>query len=232
MSRILTGFVIGLFIMVNVFALQPADHFFITGKIKVEQGLVDHTNIQVTRNGALLMNVTVNQTGTFRMKVELNHVYRFQFSKEGYYGKVIEVDTHVPDNVVHENNSFPPYQLAVMLFKKVPGVEDNGSELGRISYNPKIDNFDAEMLRQNDPFKSDLNRILQDVQLESKKYEEQKKKSKNEKYQQTVAEAEQLYRQKHYENAMQRFRDAVLINPLMQDPRRKVNEIYALLVEE
>jgi tetratricopeptide (TPR) repeat protein len=232
MSKILTGFVIGLLIVVYVFAQQTVGHFYITGKVKVEQGLVDQTNIQVTRNGALLMNVTVNQTGNFRMKVELNHIYRFQFSKDGFYPKTIEIDTHVPAEVASVNTNFPPYQLALMLFKKVPGVEESVSEVGRVSYNPQIDNFDAEMLRQKDPFKNELQKILQDIQVESRNYDEQKKKTRNEKYQQTIAEAEQLYRQKQYENAMHRYRDAVMIFPQNLNPRKQVNVLYALLVEE
>lgn len=232
MSKILAGFVIGLFIVVYVFAQQTVGHFYITGKVKVEQGLVDQTNIQVNRNGALLMNVSVNQTGNFRMKVELNQVYRFQFTKEGYYPKTIEIDTHVPADVARTDNQFPPYQLALMLFKKVPGVEEASAEVGRISYNAQIDNFDAEMLRQQEPFKNDLKKIITGVQAESKKYEEQKTKSKQENYQKTISEADLLYRQKRYEQAMHRYRDAVLIFPHIQYPRQQVNVLYALLLEE
>lgn len=232
MSRILIGIILCLLVIVNTYAQQTVGHFYITGKVKVEQGLVDNTNIQVSRDGTLLSNVLVNQTGNFRIKLDLNHVYRFHFSKDGFYSKTIELDAHIPKEVCNTDCVFPPYQLSLILYKKVPGVEESSSEVGRISYNSQIDNFDAEMLRQKAPVKDEMNKILQETKKASSGYEQQSSKVKNDKFRKAVEEADQLFRAKEYEKAMHRYRDAVLIFPQIQYPRNQVNALYGLLLEE
>lgn len=230
MFRILTGIILCLLLNIAVCAQQSTGYFYITGKVKVEQGLVDDTRIQVSRDGALLNNVLINRTGTFRIRLDLNHVYRFEFSKDGFYPKTIELDAHIPPEVCNTDCAFPPYQLALMLYKKVPGVEETSSEVGRISYNPKVDNFDAEMLRQKEVDSAELIQIIIEVKAESKAYDLQIQKNKNEKYKQAVAEADQFYRAKDYDKAMHRYRDAVLLFPEIVYPRNQVNVCYSLLV--
>ncbi|MFA9389749.1 MAG: hypothetical protein ACERKD_08070 [Prolixibacteraceae bacterium] len=215
---------------VNARAQKSSGYFYITGSVKVEQGLVDDTRIQVSSDGVLLNNVLVNRTGNFRIKLELNSIYQFNFSKIGFYAKTIEIDAHVPAEICSSDCIFPPYQLSLMLFKKVPGVDESSDEVGHISYNAQIDNFDAELIKSKSPLKSELSNMLKEVKQKSELYEVQSQRVKNEKYKQAIVEADRLYQRKDYEQAMRRYRDAVLLVPENEYSRNQVNDAYSKLI--
>lgn len=230
MSRILFGIFLCLFLNVNLFAQSSTGYFYITGSVKVEQGLVDNTRIQVYRDGDLMNTVLINRTGKFRIKLALNSLYRFEVTKDGFYPKTIEFNAHVPPEACNSNCVFPPYQLALMLYKKVPGVKETNAEVGRISYNSQIDNFDAEILRDRISQNDKLLQIMQEIKATSKRYELQKEKDKKAKYDQAVTEADRLFRAGDYERAMHRYRDAVLIFPQILYPRNRVDESYQKMI--
>jgi tetratricopeptide (TPR) repeat protein len=230
MSRFLIGTFFCLLLSLNGFTQKVKGYFYVTGKIKVEQGLVDGTNIQVFRDEALLNNVAINRTGSFRIAVDFEHVYRFNFSKEGYYAKTIEIDTHIPSEVCDQNCQFPPYQLSLMLYNKVPGVSDGKVEVGRISYNPKVDNFDAELLRKKSILNVSTETVLAEMRQKSTVYEKQAQKTKELKYNETISKADRLFEQKAYKQAMSEYRDAVLLSPEIKYPRNRVNQLYQLLI--
>ncbi|HPR32387.1 MAG TPA: hypothetical protein PLK12_09835, partial [Prolixibacteraceae bacterium] len=203
-----------------------------TGKIKVDQGVVDGTVIALYRNNALLKNIDVNRTGSFRIAVDLNHTYRFVFNNPFYYSKTIEIDTHVPSEARASDAVFPPYQLSLMLYRKVPGVNETQQEIGRISYNPKIDQFDAELIRQETDFKKLIDEALSEIKEKSRLYETQTAKAKKQKYAQHIADADHFFRTGKYSEAMNEYRQAVLSQPSELYPRNKVDEAYRILIAE
>lgn len=207
-------------------------YFFITGSIKVEQGLVDDAQIQIFKDEKLLNSITVNRTGNFRVRLDLNHNYRFSFSKEGYYAKTIEVDAHIPADVCNENCVFPPYQLALMLYKQVPGVTESVSEVGRVSYNPKIDNFDAELLQQQNLQQSDLEKLMVDARALGQKYLVQSQKMKDLSFDDAIKAGDTNFAARNYKDAMSHYRDAVLLKPDVIYPRDQVDKCYKILVEQ
>lgn len=212
-----------------VFA-QTGEPLYITGKVRVEQGLVDGTTIDIFRNGGLLHRVTINRTGSFRVPLDLGQVYRFTFSKDGFYSKTVEIDTRVPADICDKDCSFPPYQVAVMLYKKVPGVDELKADVPRISYNPTVDNFDAEALRDASSIADETTRLLNEVKQQSEKYERESAQLKLKKFNDAIAEADRLKSQQRFEQAMLRYRDALMIFPDKSYPREQVNAMYDLLV--
>lgn len=217
-------------VLINLMFAQTSESLYITGKVRVEQGLVDGTTIDIFRNEGLLHRVTINRTGSFRVPLDLGQVYRFTFSKNDFYSKTVEIDTHVPANICDIDCSFPPYQVAVMLYKKVPGVDELKSDIPRISYNPTVDNFDAEALRDASSIADEASRLLNEVKQQSDRYERESAQLKLKKYNDALAEADRLKSQQRYEQAMLRYRDALLIFPDRSYPRDQVNAMYDLLV--
>ena len=217
-------------VLINLMFAQTSESLCITGKVRVEQGLVDGTTIDIFRNEGLLHRVTINRTGSFRVPLDLGQVYRFTFSKNDFYSKTVEIDTHVPANICDIDCSFPPYQVAVMLYKKVPGVDELKSDIPRISYNPTVDNFDAEALRDASSIADETSRLLNEVKQQSDRYERESAQLKLKKFNDAIAEADRLKSQQRYEQAMLRYRDALLIFPDRSYPRDQVNAMYDLLV--
>ncbi len=230
MLRFLTVIIICLIFPFSGNTQKPKGVFQITGKIKVDQGMVDGTRIEVYRNGALLQNMQINRTGNFVVSVDLDQLYRLIVLNDGYYSKSIEIDTRIPSEVCSENCQFPPYQLSILLYKNVPGVSDSKQQSGRISYNPKIDNFDAEFLRE----KSDMSKLIESVMAEVKtkceEYESQKVKTLNSKYNQFISEGDRLYSLADYDNAMLKYRDAVLLKMTEKYPRERIDFAYQIII--
>jgi tetratricopeptide (TPR) repeat protein len=218
--------------LVIVFAQQPKGYFNLTGNVKVEHGLVEGTNIQINRNGALLNNVSVNRTGNFRLRVDLGHEYLFIFSKEGYYPKSFKIDTRLPDGVCDNNCIFPPYQVSLLLYKNVPGVDHLKQDIAVISYNPKIDNFDADIIRDAKSLKDELPSIKNDIKNKSEQYERESLNVKTDNYNKAIREANQHASRGNYEQAMHLYRDALMIFPGRMQPREQVNRMYQLLMHE
>ena len=232
MSRKVISILLCFLFLVLVHAQQPSGYFYLTGNVKVEQGLVEGTNIQVLRNGALLRNVQVNRTGNFRIQLELGQQYLFTFSKDGYYSKSIEVDSRLPEGVCSGDCSFPPYQVAVILYRNVPGVSMSDDNIPRISYNSQIDNFDADLLRDARTMQSEVSHILDEIRKKSERYERETLKAKTDEFNKNMRDADYHSTQRNYELAMHLYRDALMIFPDRENPRRQVGRMYQLLLHE
>lgn len=211
-----------------------ASAFFLTGSLKVDQGIVDGAQIQFNRNGALVQTITVNRTGNFRYSLELNATYKIVFSKEGYYSKSITFDTHVPEHICKNDCEFPPYQLFVNLLKSVPGVEPSmlQGQIGVIKFNEKADNFmleaDESAMNSND----DLAGILKANRERARKLEEFDIKAKQMRYDSLIGAADDAFNRNEHARAMQLYRDAVLTKPNVEYPRSRVDQCYRILILE
>lgn len=232
MFRRIVSILIGIMLLLIASAQNKRGYLHVTGSIKVEQGLVEGTSIQILRNGALLNNISVNRTGSFRVQLELDNTYSFVFTKEAYYSKTIEIDTHIPPDVCDGDCSFPPYKIAVLLYKKVPGVSQMNQDIPRISYNPQIDNFDADIVRESKSLKDEIPAIISTVNEQSRRYERETLKAKSDKYKSLMSMADRYAAENNYEKAMHTYRDALMIFPDRETPRQKVNQMYQLLISQ
>jgi tetratricopeptide (TPR) repeat protein len=230
MSKLFSSILICFLFSVTCYSQQVKNFFQVTGKVKVDQGVVDGTKIEVYRNDGLLQNLNVNRTGNFVISVELGQVYRFFITNDNYYSKSIEIDTHVPLEVCKDNCLFPPYQLSILLYRKVPGVSESRQQTGRISYNAKIDNFDPEELREESDIGKLAVSLIVEVREKSVQYEKQRAQTAKAKYDQFIAEGDRLYSAADYENSMLRYRDAALMFPTEKYPREKIDQAYQILV--
>jgi len=206
--------------------------FRITGKIRVEQGLVEGSKILLYKATQLQSEAIINRTGNFVFSVELGFSYRMVFAKEGFYPKEIEIDTRVPSEVCSGNCVFPPYQLSIFLLKTVPGVELEQKKAGKIAYNPVIDNFDIVKEEKITDRKKTIEEAIRTTRDQSAQLEKLNLERKKTKYQALLNDANQLYRGHQYQKAMETYRDAVLVLPFETFPRQKVDELYQLLAIE
>ncbi len=230
MSKLFSTILICFLFSLTCYSQQVKSFFQVTGKVKVDQGVVDGTKIEVYRNDGLLQNLSVNRTGNFTVSVELGQLYRFFISNDNYYSKNIEIDTHVPLEVCKDNCLFPPYQLSILLYRKVPGVSETRQQTGRISYNSKIDNFDSEQSREESDIGKLAVSLITEVREKSLQFEKQKAQTVKAKYDQLLAEGDRLYSAGDYENSMLRYRDAALMFPTEKYPREKIDQSYQILV--
>ena len=232
MSKLFSVILICFLFPITCYSQQVKNFFQVTGKVKVDQGVVDGTKVEVYRNEGMLQKLSVNRTGNFTVSVELGQVYRFLITNDNYYSKSIEIDSHVPLEVCKEDCVFPPYQLSILLYKKVPGVSETKQQTGRISYNAKIDNFDPEELREESDIGKLAVSVIAEVREKCIQYEKQKAQAERVKYDQIIAESDRLYSSGDYENSMLKYRDAALMFPTEKYPREKIDQAYQILVRK
>lgn len=232
MYRFLIVFCLCLLISIGSYSQQIKGSFQVTGKVKVDQGVVDGTHIEVYQNGTRIQDVVVNRTGNFIVSIKLGQIYRFQFQNDAYYSKTVEIDTHIPPEVCKEDCEFPPYQLSLLLYKKVPGVTESAQQVGKVSYNPKIDNFDAEILRQESNLKAMVDEALTEVKQKSFLYEQQTTRDKKQKYDRLIGDGNTFFSSRNLNQAMLSYRDAALIFPNEKYPRERVDLAYQMLISE
>lgn len=230
MIRYLTGFLFCFFVATNCFPQNTKGSFSVTGKVKVDQGVVDGTRIELFRNNVRIQELLINRTGTFRVMVELNQNYRFLFSNDNYYSKTIDFDTSIPSDVCESGCDFPPYELALLLYKKVPGVQEMTQPKARISYNKQLDVFDPEILRQDSDLKKLINEALSDAKQKAVLYDQKKSMEKKLNYDRLIKEADSYFRTGNLDQAMKTYRDAAMIFPNEKYPRDRVDQSFHLLV--
>jgi len=230
MIRYLTGFLFCLLVNLYGFTQPIKGSFHVTGKVKVDQGVVDGTHLELYRNGIRVQDLVINRTGTFRVLVNLGQGYRFHFVNEGYYPKTIDFDTHLPPGVCEKGCEFPPYELALQLYKKVIGVSEMAQQAAKISYNPKLDVFDAEILRQKSSLTTLIGDALSDAKQKGVLYDQKKYFEKKINYDRLIKDGDSNFRSGNLDQAMNSYHDAAMILPNEKYPRDRVDQAYHLLV--
>jgi tetratricopeptide (TPR) repeat protein len=230
MIRFLTGFLICVLINLYGYSQTVKGSFYVTGKVKVDQGVVDGTHLELFRNNVRVQDLVVNRTGTFRVLVEQGQLYRFHFVNSDYYPKTIDFDTHLPPGVCEKGCEFPPYELALQLYKKVVGVPEMAQQAGKISYNAQLDIFDAEVLRQESSLKKLITDALTDAKQKAVLYDKKKVIDKKIKYDQRIKDADADFRSGNLDLAMKTYREAAMFLPNERYPRDKVDQAYHLLL--
>ncbi len=232
MKKYLALFISLVFFTLSVAAQSTGNVFRISGNVKVDQGVVDGFNVEIYKDGTLERTESVNRSGSFSVELDLNHYYRFSFVKNEYYTKQIDVDTHVPPEVCRINCEFPPYQLSIKLFKRIPGVPYEEKVAGVIGYNKQIDNFDV--LGSTNPalYKQEVVQLIKENRNKSVRLQAEIENLNQRKYDKAIREADYLFRVKKYEEAMNKYRDAVFIKEEEDYPRERVNACYEFIVTE
>lgn len=118
------------------------------GKLKVEWGNLDNTQITLYQDGVKIEDFSPTDNGKFQFNLQLNHQYLFWFEKTGYVTKKVDFSTHVPSDVTsdQEFEPFPDFDFYVTLFKTYPDVDTMffTNPVGKIKYDAKLIDFDYD----------------------------------------------------------------------------------------
>lgn len=115
----------------------------ISGRLRIQEDSVDNSLIQVIDLADNTMFAELTNTERFHFNLDYKKEYIIEFSEANHTTKKILVNTNVPDSV---DLNFPPLTFIVNLFKSNPNTEkEENKPVGRIFYNPKINNFDTEI---------------------------------------------------------------------------------------
>ena len=209
---------------------QNREFFVITGKLSTDDGNDEGTEIVITKNNIEQQRITPPRSGRFRFEFEYNNEFHMIFRKEGYYKKIIVVSTLVPPEILKENNDFPPLQIEVSLVKEIPGIDKSftNKPTGRVYYNANIDNFDTENYLTDLQFEEQAN-TARSQQRELNEEEKIALAQREKDYQQAIADADALFQQKKYEDALAKFQSAHGLFPERPYPNDRIEELQDLV---
>jgi hypothetical protein len=147
---LLIGF---LFLELNIFA-ENEKFIQLVGKVKVEDGEISNTQINVYLDNKIIQIHQPNKKGKFRFNLPVNNTYTISFSKPGFVEKRIEFDASVPENRIDfsDGNLFSEYWFQVSLSRTSPKLEIFLTEnlVGKIKFEPEVDDFEHDYQYSDD----------------------------------------------------------------------------------
>ena len=164
-------------------------NFQIPGRIKLDKGNPAGTTVSVINldNNQTEKEIVVTSTGKFDLELNFFKDYRLVISKEGYYGKLLEVSTVIPRDVWEKDSIFPPLPIVLTLYKKVSDAKLSfeGQSVGKISYSPNgtLDNFDSNLFIDDQTIQDEIvteTRNANDKEFDQKMSEALEYEKKNE----------------------------------------------------
>lgn len=209
---------------------QNKEFFVITGRLTTDDGKGYGSKITITKDGVVQQEVTPPRSGRFRFEFDYNNEFYMTFSKEGYYKKTIIVSTLVPKTVLDENSEFPPFQIEVALVKEIPGIDKSftNKPAGRVFYNANIDNFDSEVFFSDIQLEEQAqNARSQEQALTAEQREALAQREED--YKKSISDANNLYQQKKYNDALKKYQYAHGLFPDRPYPNDRMSELQDLI---
>ncbi|MGE5447262.1 MAG: hypothetical protein ACM3PR_02795 [Bacteroidales bacterium] len=216
---------------------QNKKNFVITGKIAAEVQSNGNGYIEVAKTGGTVSKVDVPKNGRFRLELEYFNEFTLTFIVPGNFSKSILISTEIPQDVWKRDNDFPPFPMVVQLVKEVEGIDKSFTlkPTGKVFYSKKTDNFEKESLitdamlaEQVNNAKKQTGQVKKEEQIITKQ-ESQDLAVKQKNYDQTIGEADALFKKGEYLNAMLKYQDAKKLFPEKPYANDRIAEIQDLV---
>jgi len=230
----------------------PERRIEVDGKIVVDEGSAVGVTVVVEKNGKKVETPSVSSSGIFEFDLLFDADYLITFSKEGYVTKKLKFNTRAPQDV--KNAGLMPFTMNILLHKPLPGADNVSMPYSTIRFVNDLNDFDydKEEMRSISAQKS----FLEPLKAEAKKREAEELKAKqeaiarryaeeeaarkkamaeeerNEKYRQTINQADRAFEAKDYLFAKNKYQEAMGIKPEENYPKEKLKKIEELEAAE
>lgn len=216
---------------------QNKKNFVVTGKVDPEITTAKSGLIEVSKTGGAQTTVDVPKNGRFRLELEYFSEFTLTFSYPGNFSKTIVMSTDIPQDVWERDNDFPPYPMVVKLLREVEGIDKSFTlkPSGKVFYSKKSDNFESEIIITDVQIAQQVNNAQKQtgaIKKEEKivsKTEAQDLAAKQKNYDQTINEADNLFKKGEYLNAMLKYQDATKLFPEKPYANDRIAEIQDLV---
>ncbi len=145
MRGLLKNIIIISFCLLAQYNVFSQSYLEVKGRVVLKEGSVKEGAINLYENGKFVETILTDRSGKFRVDLEINTDYLFEFEEEGFVTKKISVNTEVPGK--SDNKKFTPIYFAVELFKQYQGVNTFvfTQPVGIIKYYENIGDFDYDV---------------------------------------------------------------------------------------
>ncbi|MCW0481891.1 hypothetical protein, partial [Gaoshiqia sediminis] len=223
--------------VVLLLVAQDKNKFIVNGRLTSDDGKTDGATISVSKDGGTEKTVVPAKSGKFDFEFDYNHEYRITFNREGFFQKIVIISTFVPDEVLKNNDRFPPLPFVLNLFKEVDEIDKTFTikPVARIFYNARIDNFDAEIYFSDTQLREQIQEAIQQnlaLAAERKtisKADELEHAALEKAYDEAIADADAFYHKNEFQLAIDKFREALNLFPDRPYPRDRIAELQDVL---
>jgi hypothetical protein len=132
-------------ILLNVYG---QDSLRIMGRIVNEQGGLKNALVQVTKDSTKISRYYSGESGNFSFLLDYGQNYQIDFKKKGYFTKIIQVDTRLP-----EEQDAGKYQLVTIDLELIENVNNQSYQkksLGKVYYDRTTKEFNYESKYSDD----------------------------------------------------------------------------------
>ncbi len=272
---ILTIIIFNLALAHNMYSQDAERYLEINGTAELNMNPISNAEITLYEESSKIKSVKTGSTGRFSFKLDMNKDYTIEVSKDGYVSKKIRFITKIPDDVT----GIWVREFAIGLVKFCEGVNYSvlNDPVDVIKYSVKRQDFDSDKtfvykvkprlenlyIDVDQCFIEKYNNTLNEADklMDDKKYDEAREKYEqamemfpDEKYPEeqigkindfiyrdknidnlynrTIDEAEALYAQKRYEEALLKYKGALKLKPEETHLNQKISEIESLKAEQ
>lgn len=189
---------------------------------KKESGVV----VKVYQGGSVIQTYTSDGTGEVKLKLPAGKKYKIEVSKAGKVSRSVSVDvTNVNDELI-QGTATPQGAVEMSLFDETPGV-DYSYVTSNVATEFYFDGKSAEL--QYDQVLAE--KMIKKVEKIMKDTEAAKGQS-DAQYNTLIKQADGLFAQKKYQEALASYEQALALKPKEAHPAQRINEIDGILKAE
>jgi tetratricopeptide (TPR) repeat protein len=204
---------------VNISYPQDAERYLeIKGTAELDMKPVSNAVITLYEEKTKINSVKTGSSGRFSFKLDMNMDYTVEVSKEGYVSKRIRFITNIPDDVT----GAWVREFAVGLVKYCEGVNYSvlNDPVDVIKYSVRRQDFDSDKTFVY-KVKPRLENLYIDVD-----------QCLTEKYNNTLDEADRLLDEKKYDEAREKYEQAIEMFPDEQYPEEQIGKINNMIYRD
>lgn len=201
-----------------VFGQGEKGHLEIKGTIRIDREALSGAKVDVFQNGTKTITYTCDMGGKFEGVIELNKEYNLTVRKEGFFSKILYINTSVPP----EDAGIYSYRFGMELF---PFIENFDASLlkepiGKIEFVEDFGDFDYDQAYTKAQQKK-LAAMMRDYE-----------KSREEYWNQVINQADDAFKSKDYELAQSLYNKAIELDPYDPYPDDQLYQIGKVLSKD
>ncbi len=216
---------------------QNEDKFKVTSRLTTTDGRVDVATVTIRENNRVSEVVDLPRSGRFDYEFDFKNEYVLTFECDGFYQKIVEVSTMVPDDILEENSKFPVFDFVVNLYHQVDGVDEGFSSqsVARIYYDEDLDNFDAISYYSD----KDIEKIIAEAEVqesntndeaeEIRRIDDRELAQMERDYDSAISDGDASYQRQDYDEALLKYEEALNIFPNRSYASDRIAEIKDLM---
>lgn len=201
-----------------IFCQKDQGYLEVKGTVKVDREGLGGARVNVYKNGVQEIVVTTDDNGKFDLKLDLNKEYDLVFTKQGYFLKKLFFNTKVPKEDVGIWN----YKFAIELIPSIDGFDASlfNEPIGKFEFSSQIGDFDYDEV-----YTANMQKRIKALMRE---YE----KAKREAYNKLVAQADDYFNKKQYDEAIEIYDKAVDLDPYDPYPDDQIYMIGRIIQKD